>query len=187
MSESPQDLPPFPLVEPLQLGYLALGVLPVDLNCTRNEEVLLLARSRLPVVRLGDGHGEAGAARGRAILSLLIALRRRRRIGKRLDARQLLHVPRLANAEAAIVVLARLVHAHAAGGAHGDDDQARLLVLGRSIGRRRRGGVLAIFLDANVCDIALGQLPVRVQLGEARLDDAALFILEALCPRHAWR
>jgi hypothetical protein len=45
--------------------------------------------------------------------------------------------------------------------------------------------VQGIFLDANVRDVALGELALLVELGEARIDDALPLIVEALGARHA--
>lgn len=172
------------VIEASQLGSLALCVFAIDFDCARYEEILLLARARLPVVRLGDGDDEALAAGPGAVAGLSLALGRMRRIRKRLDARELLHVPCLANTEAAIVVLSRLVHAHAARRPHGDDDQTGLLVLWGAIRRRWCGGMGAIFLDPDVRDVAFGQLPIRVELREATLNDAALLVLESLGATH---
>ena len=44
-----------------------------------------------------------------------------------------------------------------------------------------------VFLNANMCNVALAQLAIGVGLAEAGLDDAPLFVLEALGARHtAW-
>jgi hypothetical protein len=45
--------------------------------------------------------------------------------------------------------------------------------------------VQRIFLDADVRDVALGQLALVVELAEARVDDALALVVEALGARHA--
>jgi hypothetical protein len=41
-----------------------------------------------------------------------------------------------------------------------------------------------VFLNANMCNVALAQLAIGVNLAEAGLDDAPLLVLEALGARH---
>lgn len=173
-----------PLVETLQLRHESFGVLAVDLDSTGNEEVLLLARPGLPVVRLRDCHHKSDAARPQSMLGLLFRLGRSRRMREGLDRGQLLHIPRLANAKAPVVVLACLVHPDSPGIPDRNDDKARLLAGVGTVWRRRRRGMCGILHNADMGDVALGQLAALVELGEAGLDDAALLIFEALCARH---
>jgi len=174
------------LVEAAELGDLALGILAIDLHGTSNEELLLLGGAGLPVVGFSDGNNKACTAGPAAMLSFLFRLGRVG-TGEGLDGGELLHVPGLADAEAAVVVLSCLVHAHAPRRSYRDNDQARLLVRLGALGRRRRGGILAILMYAYVRDVRLGQLAVLIELGEAALDDTSLFILESLCARYARR
>ena len=174
------------LVEAAELGDLALGILAIDLHGTSIEELLLLGGAGLPVVGFSDGNNKACTAGPAAMLSFLFRLGRVG-TGEGLDGGELLHVPGLADAEASVVVLSCLVHAHAPRRSYRDNDQARLLVRLGALGRRRRGGILAILMYAYVRDVRLGQLAVLIELGEAALDDTSLFILESLCARYARR
>lgn len=172
-----------PLVKPLQLRHQSFSVLPVNLDRACNEEILLFARARLPVVRLSDRHNEPDAPCPLPVLRLPI-ISWRLLPSKSLDRAQLLQVPGLANTEAAVVVLARLVHAHSARVPHGDDNQPWLLVVRIAVRRRRRGRMGGIFHDADVGDVALAELAIGVGLAEAGLDDAPLLVLEALGAGH---
>ena len=44
-----------------------------------------------------------------------------------------------------------------------------------------------VFLNANMCDVAFAQLSIGVNLAEAGLDDAPLFVLESLGARRTSR
>jgi hypothetical protein len=44
-----------------------------------------------------------------------------------------------------------------------------------------------VFLDPNMCDVALAQLAIGIDLAEAGLDDAPLLVLEAFGARHCTR
>jgi hypothetical protein len=172
------------LIETPQLRYLALGIFTIDFDRTRNEEVLLLGCPGLPVIRLRDGHSESHASCPLPELRLPVTLRWKGATREGLDGGQLLQVPSLANAEAAIVVLPGLVHSNTPCRAHSDDDQARLFGVRWRLGRRWSGRMLGILLDADMSDVGFGELATLVKLGEARLDDTLLLILEALRPRH---
>ena len=101
-----------------------------------------------------------------------------------MDCGQLFQIPRFADAEASIVVLPRLVHPHSSRRSHRNDDQSRLLVVRRAVRRRRRRRIVPILLNSNMRDVRFGELAALVCLGEARLDDSSLLILEALSSRH---
>lgn len=136
-------------IEALQLGLAPTRVFAVDLDQARNEELLLLVRLGLPVVLLSDVDDEAGAA---SPLSLLWFDGRG---GEGFDGGQVVEVPGLANGEGAVGVLLGLVHAHAAGLAHGDDDDAGLLRVPSALRRRRAGRMRPVLGDANVGDVRL--------------------------------
>lgn len=115
------------LIEASQLWYLALRVLAIDLDCARDEELLFLSRPSLPVVWLGDSDCEPHRPCPLSMLRFFLTLRRQRAAREGFNGRQLFQIPGLANAEAPIIVLTRLVHPHSAGRAHGNYDQTWLL------------------------------------------------------------
>jgi len=174
-------------IEAAKLWDQALGVLPVDLDRTGDEEILLLTCTRLPIVWLRNRNNKSKPSGPRPILRLTIILRRQSTVRKTLNRAQLLQVPRLANAETAVVVLPCLVHADSSSTPYRNYNEPRLSILGRTVGRRRRGRMYGVFLDPNMRDVALAQLAIGVDLAETGLDDAPLLVLEAFSARCSTR
>jgi len=126
------------VIEATQLWDQTLCILPVDFDRTGDEEILFLARTRLPIVRLRDRHNKSEPSGPRPVLRLAIILWRQSTVRKALYRAQLFQVPRLANAETAIVVLSCLVHANPSSAPHRNYNEPRLPILGRTVGGRRR-------------------------------------------------
>jgi hypothetical protein len=175
------------LIKPAKLWDQALCVFPVDLDRTSDEEVLLLGCTCLPIIRLCNRDNKSKPPGPRPVLRLAIILRWQSTIRKALDCAQLFQVPRLANAEAAVVVLPCLVHTDPSSAPYRDYDEPRFPVLGWTIGRWWCRRMYRVFLDPNMGDVALTQLAIGVDLAEAGLDDAPLLVLEAFGARRSTR
>jgi hypothetical protein len=130
---------------------VTLGVLIVNLDHAADKELLLFCRAGLPVVRLGNGHGEALLSRPLFLLRLVLILGVQMDIV--FDGRELFHGPRFANGEGAVGVFSRLVQLDPPSVPNTNHDDARLLVGGRCIRRWGGLGVGAIFQDADVGDV----------------------------------
>jgi hypothetical protein len=175
------------LIETPKLWDQALCVFPVDLDRTGDEEILLLACTRLPIVRLRDRDNKSKPSCPRPVLRLAIIFRWQSTVREALDRAQFFQIPRLANAETAVVVLPCLVHADSSSAPYRDYDEPRLPILGRTVGRWRRRRVYGVFLDPNMGDVALAQLAIGVDLAEAGLDNAPFLVLEAFGARRSTR
>ena len=174
-------------IEAAKLWDQTLCVFPVDLDRTSDEEILLLGCTCLPIIRFCNRDNKSKPSGPRPVLRLAIILRWQSAIREALDRAQLLQVPRLANAETAVVVLPRLVHTDSSSAPYRDYDEPRFPVLGRTIGRWWCGRMYRVFLDPNVGDVALTELAIGVDLAEAGLDDAPLLVLEAFSARRSTR
>ena len=127
-----------------------------NLNHAPDEKLLLFGCACFPIVRLLYCHNKPNIPS--PLLAVCFILIPRFQVNKVLYAREVLHVPRLANGEGAVGILAGLMQTHPTRGPHRDDDNARFLVRRVRTGRGRGLWVGGILLDANVGDVGLDDL-----------------------------
>lgn len=90
-SSSSHNLIILPLLEARKLRYLASRIFPIDLDQTRDEELLLLVRLRLPEVRLPQRNEEA------CVASPFTLVRGNLGVSVRFDMSEVIKIPRLSD------------------------------------------------------------------------------------------
>lgn len=113
-------------VETAELRQFSCRVFLVDFDQAVDEEIFLLCRARLPVIRLLDCDYEANISS--TFFGLLILLTAGDSNIVRLNGGQVVENPGLANREGAVVVFSSLMHPYTTRLPHSNDNNARLLI-----------------------------------------------------------